>query len=115
MSDDPGKPTGQQAPDRAKPLDEPVRHVERDGGGAFVVERDGERMAELTYVVDHDGSAVLNHTYVSDELRGQGMALQLTMSAVQWARTSGTKVVPMCSFARAVFERHHELADVLRG
>ena len=114
MPDDPGSPADQQASDRAEPLDGPVRHVERDGGGAFIVERDGERMAELTYAIDHDGSAILNHTYVSDELRGQGMALKLTMSAVQWARSSNTKVVPVCSFARAVFERHQELADVLR-
>lgn len=115
MSDNPGGPDNQQSADSAKPLDAPIRHREQDGGGAFVAERNGKRVAELTYTLDRDGTAVLNHTFVSDELRGQGIALRLTKSAVEWARRSKIKVVPVCSYARAVFQKHPELTDVLRG
>lgn len=114
MSDDSDGPDGRQSSESAEPLDAPIRHLEQDGGGAFIVERDGRRLAELTYTFDRDGTAVLNHTFVSDELRGRGMALRLTKSAVEWARRSDVKVVPVCSYARSVFQQHHELTDVLR-
>ena len=114
MSEDSDKPVRQRPSEHTEPSDAPIRHIERGGSGAFVVERDGQRMAELTYTIDPDGSAVLDHTYVSDELRGQGMGLQLTQSAVDWARGTGIKIVPVCSYARAVFAREHELSDVLR-
>lgn len=114
MSSDSGGPDGPQSSDDAEPINAPIRQLEQDGGGAFVVERDGKRLAELTYTLDRDGTAVLNHTFVSDELRGRGMALRLTESAVEWARRSNVKVVPVCSYARAVFQQHNELKDVLR-
>lgn len=90
-----------------------VRHLQESHGGAFVIERDGERLAEMTYVGDTGGSATVNHTWVSDALRGQGVAKRLVDACVEWARASGTRIVPTCSYAQAVFKRHDELKDVL--
>lgn len=96
-------------------VDSPIRHVEQHGGGAFVVERDGERIAELTYAMDPSGSAVIDHTFVSPVLRGQGMAMRLVEAAVDWARAAGIKVVPVCSYARGAFDQERRFADVLRA
>src|SRR5512133_3006248 len=81
--------------------------------GRFYVAQGGRTLAELIYEMDANGRAVLEHTQVSDELRGQGVARRLVDAAVEWARETGTKLVPVCPFARAIFLRDHALSDVL--
>lgn len=90
-----------------------VRLLQEADGGAFVIERGGERLAEMTYAGSAGGTATVDHTWVSDSLRGQGVAKRLVDACVQWARASGTRIVPKCSYARAVFKRHEDLQDVL--
>jgi predicted GNAT family acetyltransferase len=82
--------------------------------GAFFIARDGERLAELTFSAGGDGKLVmLDHTDVSDSLRGQGVARALVEEAVRWARREGIHLVPVCPFARAVFDREPSFHDVL--
>jgi predicted GNAT family acetyltransferase len=87
------------------------RHAARDG--AFVVERGGERLAELTYVMSGEREATLEHTRVSEALRGQGVARKLVDAAVAWARQSGTRLVPVCTYAKKVLEHDEAFHDVL--
>jgi uncharacterized protein len=91
-----------------------VQRAELGLDGAFYVERDGERLAEQVYRKSADGkSAIIVHTEVAELLRGEGIARKLTLAAVAWARASGVKLVPVCPFARAVFEHDPTLHDVL--
>lgn len=90
-----------------------VRHEEAGDQGAFFVEHGGTRLAELKYVRQGRDRAVIQHTQVSDALRGQGVARRLVDAAVAWARASGTRVVPVCPYAKAVFDRDASLRDVL--
>lgn len=84
--------------------------------GAFVVERadgSGERLAEMTYTHAGDTMVIIDHTFVSDELKGQGVGKQLVLAAVDWLRERKLKVIPLCPFAKSVFDRSPDLADVL--
>lgn len=83
------------------------------GDGRFYIARGGRTLAELIYSIDDGGRAILEHTEVSDELRGQGVARRLVEAAVAWARESGTRLVPICPFASAIFRRDASLRDVL--
>jgi uncharacterized protein len=90
-----------------------VQMKQQDHRGSFFVERGGERLAELTFSAGADGKIVLlDHTEVSDSLRGQGVARKLVEAAVAWARSSRVKLMPVCPFARAVFDREPQFADV---
>jgi len=92
----------------------PVQREQKGLRGAFYIESDGERLATLTFSAGPDGKVVmLDHTEVSESLRGQGAARKLVEAAVDWARKSDIKLVAVCPFARAVFERVPELRDVL--
>lgn len=91
-----------------------IQQEDRDGGGAFFVEGQGRRLAELAYTRSDPRTVVLVHTEVSSALQGRGVARKLVDHAVAWARRSGTRLVPECSYARSVFDRDPELADVLR-
>jgi hypothetical protein len=82
--------------------------------GEFVIERHGQRVAELTYRRAPDGTRfVIDHTEVDPSLRGQGVARRLLDAAVAWARASGQRIVPSCPYARAEFARDASLHDVL--
>jgi predicted GNAT family acetyltransferase len=84
-----------------------LRHI-------FFIERDGKRVAEQTLSASPDGKVtIIDHTQVDDSLRGRGVARLLTVNTVEWARRSGTRLVPVCPFAKAIIEKDESLQDVL--
>jgi predicted GNAT family acetyltransferase len=90
-----------------------ISHEERGTRGAFFLDRAGVRIAELTYQRADASRVIIDHTEVDPSLRGQGVARRLLDAAVAWARQSGTKITPHCSYATAVFARDKSLHDVL--
>lgn len=90
-----------------------VEHEARGDRGAFFIEKDGERLGEMTYTRANPSLVVIDHTEVSAVLGGQGAAKRLLDALVSWARETQTKVVPLCPFAKAQFEQHASLRDVL--
>jgi hypothetical protein len=79
---------------------------------AFEVVVDGLRN-DLSYRLT-DGVMHIVHTGVAPELQGRGIAAALVRDALDWARASGMKVNPVCSYVRAYMRRHPETA-VLRA
>ena len=90
-----------------------VQFEKKGHRGAFFIAGPEGRVAELTISSSQDGKVVmLDHTEVSGSLRGQGVARKLVEAAVQWARRDGIRLVAVCPFAKAVFERQPALRDV---
>ena len=72
----------------------------------------GGKTAYITYR-ELDGRLLeLDHTYVPREVRGGGIASQLTVRALEYARERGCRVVPSCPFVAAYIERHPEYRDL---
>jgi predicted GNAT family acetyltransferase len=92
-------------------VEDPIQHQSDGRRGAFFIERDGRRVAELTYSLD-DGAAVVDHTWVDPALRGGSFARRLVDAVVQWARAGRIRLVPTCSYVRVVIARTPEYADV---
>jgi hypothetical protein len=93
-------------------VEDAIRHVASGHRGAFLVERDGKRLAELTYTVA-GSRIILDHTQVDDALRGTGAGARLVGAAVEWARADHVKLLPLCPYARSVFDKTPAYADVL--
>ncbi|MCC6335614.1 MAG: N-acetyltransferase [Myxococcales bacterium] len=89
------------------------RHEEQGHRGAFFLEKEGARLAQMTYTRSSAGLILIDHTEVSDALRGQGAGKELLDALVAWARQTKTKVLPVCPYAKAQFEKHAALRDVL--
>lgn len=81
--------------------------------GRFYVSENGEKLAEMTYVWAGDTRIIIDHTEVDDRLRGKGVGKQLVSAAVDFARSSNISILPLCPFAKSVFERVKEFRDVL--
>lgn len=91
-----------------------IKQIENDSKGAFLIEEGSERLGEMTYSKAGDNMIIIDHTEVSDKLRGQGAGKKLVLAAVEYARKNRIKILPLCSFAKATFDRTPEIHDVLR-
>jgi uncharacterized protein len=91
-----------------------IQHKHSDTKGVFFVagETEDDYLAELIYMKTGDGNIIVEHTEISDELQGQNVGYQLVSSVVEYARSHGIKITPMCSFTRSVLEKKPEFRDV---
>lgn len=94
-------------------MDDTISHEVEERRGAFVIARDGRRIAELTYFHQGESVIVINHTFVDESLRGHGIARKLLDAAVAWARANQVRIIPECSYARVVFARDASIREVL--
>lgn len=93
-------------------MEHQVEHRDGPSGGLFYIERNGARIAELTYQRLGESRILIDHTEVDPSLRGQGVARQLLDAAVAWARASGTRISATCSYVVIQFARDSSLRDV---
>lgn len=90
----------------------PVEHEEAGGRGRFVVYLPDGSEAEMTYSRRDAATIIADHTGVPPQYRGQGIAEVLVKAAMDNARATGGKIVPVCSYVVAQFRRHPEWADL---
>ena len=90
-----------------------IQRIEHGSKGAFIIKENNERLAEMTYSKAGDKMVIIDHTEVSDALRGKGAGKQLVNAAVEYARANQLKILPLCPFAKALFDKTPEFKDVL--
>ena len=81
--------------------------------GAFFVEEDNQTLAEMTYVWAGANKIIIDHTGVDEKLKGKNAGKQLLAKAVEFARQNNLKIMPLCPFAKSVFDKVAEYQDVL--
>jgi len=84
-----------------------------DSKGSFFIDDNGELLAIMTFSRAGEHLLIIDHTEVSDALRGKNVGKQLMASAVEHARKNNLKILPLCPFAKSVFEKVKEYQDVL--
>jgi uncharacterized protein len=77
----------------------------------FYAEVDGHR-AVLNYQCS-GGTMTILHTGVPTAIAGRGVAAELTLKALEFARSRHWKVRPLCSYAALFMRQHPEFADLL--
>ncbi len=90
-----------------------IERIEHGSKGAFIIKENNQRVAEMTYSVAGANLIIIDHTEVSDSLRGTGAGKQLVTAAVNYAREKKIKIIPLCPYAKSVFDRTPEFSDVL--
>lgn len=90
-----------------------IKREDGETGGRYIVTVDGHE-AEMTYSRAGAKIMIIDHTGVPKELGGQGVGQALVLRAIEDARTEGFKIVPLCPFAKAQFDKHPEWGDVLK-
>lgn len=88
-------------------IEDGVRH------GRYVARVAGiDTEAELTFT--HRGPALISadHTGAPEALRGTGAAAALVDHLVADARARGFRIIPICPYVRARYQKHPEWRDV---
>lgn len=67
----------------------------------------------MTYSWAGDSKIIIDHTEVNAEFNGRGVGKQMVMAAVDFARENNIKILPLCPFAKSVFDKTEEIKDVL--
>jgi uncharacterized protein len=80
--------------------------------GMFYVGDAENPQAAMVYRRDAKDNIIIEHTEVGDELRGQNVGYQLVHTAVEYARANNVKILPLCPFAKSVFDKKPEFSDV---
>jgi uncharacterized protein len=69
--------------------------------------------AELTFTRHGPDLISADHTGAPDSMRGTGAASALVDFLVADARTRGLRIIPLCPYVRARYEKHPEWQDVM--
>lgn len=67
----------------------------------------------MTYSWAGENKFIIDHTEVNPDFAGKGVGKQLVMKAVAFAREHNLKIMPLCPFAKSVFNKVPEINDVL--
>lgn len=79
----------------------------------FELDVDGQ-LAIADCIMQND-EWIVTHVEVPRALRGGGVASSLAQGLIEQARAKNKRVVPVCPFMVAYFQRHPEAHDVLGG
>ncbi|WP_289658409.1 GNAT family N-acetyltransferase [Flavobacterium panacagri] len=90
-----------------------VQQINDTKKGYFEAVEDGKEAGKMTYTWAGDSKFIIDHTEVSPEFNGKGVGKKLVMAAVEYARNNNLKIIPLCPFAKSVFDKVEEIRDVL--
>jgi predicted GNAT family acetyltransferase len=81
--------------------------------GAFFIEDEGKEIALMHYTFAGPAKMIIDHTEVNPEYEGKGLGRKLVKAGVDYAREQHIKILPLCPFAKKVFDITPDYADVL--
>lgn len=84
-----------------------------DNKGLFYIDINGKHVSMMTFVFAGTEKIIIDHTEVNPNFNGKGFGLKMVEKAVEYARENKIKIIPLCPFAKKVFDRNAQFKDVL--
>ncbi|MES2238735.1 MAG: GNAT family N-acetyltransferase [Bacteroidota bacterium] len=81
--------------------------------GHFYVKVDDKIEAKMTFVFAGPHKIIIDHTEVNPGNNGKNFGKKMVEKAVLFAREKDMKIIPLCPFAKKVFDKTPEYSDVL--
>lgn len=81
--------------------------------GFFYIDVDEKHEAMMTFVFAGKDKIIIDHTEVKPGNEGKGFGKKMVSKAVEYAREQNIKIIPLCPFAKSVFDKVPEFKDVL--
>ena len=78
----------------------------------YAVTEDGTEVGQIEFVPTGESMIIISHTEVAEDMGGLGIGKVLVEKAVQKARDEDKKIIPLCPFARAEFDKHPEYREL---
>lgn len=90
-----------------------IKHIEGNPKGYFAAYEGDKIAGKLTYTNAGNNLMIIDHTEVDIAFKGKNVGKQLVMGMVKFAREKNIKIIPLCPFAKSVFDKVDEIKDVL--
>ena len=99
-----------------------IQHQETEESGVFEAwmqsSQEGActepvQVGEMTYQRPTPQRMIIDHTRVFEGFEGRGIARQMVLAAVDFARADNRQIIPVCSYAQASLTRTDEYKDIL--
>ena len=84
-----------------------------DKNGYFHIDIDSKTEAKMTFIFAGSDKIIIDHTEVNEGHNGKGFGKMIVEKAVAFAREKNIKIIPLCPFAKKVFDKNPEYSDVL--
>ena len=94
-------------------MNEEVQLKLTDKNGFFHIDINGKTEAKMTFVFAGPDKIIIDHTEVNEGNNGKGFGKKMVAKAVEFAREKNIKIIPLCPFAKKVFDKTPEFRDVL--
>jgi len=90
-----------------------IEQINEIKNGYFRAVDTGIEAGRMTYTWAGIDKFIIDHTEVNPDFAGQSVGKKLVMAAVEYARENNLKILPLCPFAKSVFDRTKEIQDLL--
>ena len=87
-----------------------IKHYDDGKKGHFKAVEGDVQAGIMTYVWAGD-KFVIQHTVGNPDFKGIGK--KLLDEAIAFARNNNSKIIPLCPFAKKMFDKHEDIRDVL--
>lgn len=88
-----------------------ILHTDDGKKGEFRAVEGDVQAGLMTYVWAGEDKFIIEHTIGNPDFKGVGM--KLLDKAVAFAREKSIKIIPLCPFAKKMFDKKEEIRDVL--
>jgi predicted GNAT family acetyltransferase len=90
-----------------------IRQIKEGTKGHFSAIDDDKTAGAIYYTPVGNTRMILDHTEVDDAYRGQSIGKKILMFIVEFARENKIKIIPLCPYAKSVFDKTESIRDVL--
>ena len=90
-----------------------IKHNKEKNKGYFAALDDDKTAGSIYYTLAGETRMILDHTDVNDDYRGQGIGKKILLYIVDYVREYKIKIIPLCPFAKSVFDKTESIRDVL--
>jgi predicted GNAT family acetyltransferase len=87
-------------------------NIKRGNTSFYIGDNEEAPLAKINFL-DNGTNIIIDHTFVSEELRGQNIGRLLLHKVVDLARQNNKKIIPHCSYVKAVFEKTPDYEDIV--
>ena len=90
-----------------------IKHNKEKSKGNFSAVDDGITAGGIYYTMAGETRMILDHTEVNNDYREQGIGKKILMHIVDYVRENKIEIIPLCPFAKSVFDKTESIRDVL--
>ena len=90
-----------------------IKQIASGTKGYFAAFDANKEAGRMSYTFAGETRMILDHTEASDLYKGQNIGKRILMEVVNYARENNIKIIPLCPFAKSVFDKMEEIRDVL--